>query len=378
MPFLITRFLVIAILILTSNFELKFPERHFGTDPSETQIELSPGSAVDQLRRVAIQADGGWLYLVAQNGYDPGPFNSAETHNWAFLPLYPMLWRAFAFVTGGYALTGLVLSTLLFFGALVVLHKAALAFIGDDAIANRVAFYTAIFPLSYFYSLPRTESLFLLLSAGAFLAAKKDNWASAGICGCLAAVTRVNGILLLPALVILFFEIGKSFRPDARLVWLSLIPAGLIGQMLYLRSLTGNALAFLDIQAAWGHTSRLFLSPLVEYVESPGMIIRNWDLRSLNFIVAVLVITCAIVLARRKEWAFAFYSLACIVAPLSATAPNSMQSIGRYGMVLFPVFFVLARAGSSRVFDQTVKLTFLTFLGILTACYGLVLTFALS
>ena len=39
-----------------------------------------------------------------------------------------------------------------------------------DAIANRVAFYTAIFPLSYFYSLPRTESLFLLLSAGAFLA----------------------------------------------------------------------------------------------------------------------------------------------------------------------------------------------------------------
>ncbi|MDX6709583.1 MAG: hypothetical protein QOH96_599 [Blastocatellia bacterium] len=370
--------LVFAVLVLSSNLVLKFPERHFGVDPNETQIELAPGTAIDELRRVAIQADGGWLYLVAQNGYDPGPFDASKTHNWAFLPLYPMLWRALAFVTGGYALTGLALSTILLFFALLVVHKTALAFIGDEVIANRAVLYMAIFPLSYFYSLPRTESLFLLLTASTFLAAKTERWAAAGVLGALASLTRVNGIFLLPTVLILFFEIRRSFKPEARLLWLLLMPAGLVGHMLFLKGLTGNSFAFLDVQVAWGHTSRFFLGPLVEYVESPGVIIRDWDLRALNFIVAVLVITCGIILARRKEWAFAFFTIVCIITPLSAAAPNSLQSIARYGMVLFPVFFVLARAGTSRLFDQTLQTAFIMFLGILTVCYGLMLTFAMS
>jgi hypothetical protein len=370
--------LVLAVLLLSSNLVLKFPERHFGIDPNETQIELAPGTAVDELRRVTIQADGGWLYLVAQNGYEPGPFDSTKTHNWAFLPLYPILWRALAFVTGGYALTGIALSTILFFFALMVVHKTAIAFVGDAVIANRSVLYMAIFPLSYFYSLPRTESLFLLLTASTFLAAKKERWATAGLLGALASLTRVNGIFLLPSVLILFFELRRNFKLEVRLLWLLLMPAGLIGHMLFLKGLTGNSFAFLDVQAAWGHSSRVFLGPLVEYIESPGLIIRDWDLRTLNFIVAVLVITCGIILARRKEWAFAFYTIVCIVLPLSAAAENSLQSIARYGMVLFPVFFVLARAGSSRVFDQTLQTTFIVFLGILTACYGLMLTFAMS
>ena len=50
--------------------------------------------------------------------------------------------------------TGMVLSHLFFFFALILLHKTALAFELDKDAANRAILYLAIFPVSYFFSLP--------------------------------------------------------------------------------------------------------------------------------------------------------------------------------------------------------------------------------
>jgi hypothetical protein len=369
---------IVLLLILASNFVLKYPERRFGIDPSESYIEVTPESTIDELRRVAVLSDGGWLYSIACCGYEPAPFDALEYHNWAFLPFYPLLWRAAAFFTGGHALTSMALSTALFFFGLIAVYKTALAFGEDSGTADRAVFYLSIFPLSYFFSLPRTESLFLLLSAGCFLAARRERWRVAGFLGALACITRVNGFLLLPSILILYFEQSKQFKLRPALLWLLLMPVGLIAFMIYLKMHTGNALAFVDVQAAWGHKLRFFPFAFSDYLKSPARVLEDWDLRVINVALTFLGLAGGVVLAMKKQWAFAFYTIASVLLPLSAIAPGSFQSLGRYVMVIFPLFLLLGRAGVARNFDRLVQVVFLTLLGVLTVSYGLLLTFALS
>ena len=67
-------------------------------------------------------------------------------------------------------------------------------------VGLRAAWFLLIFPTAYFLHIGYTESLFLALVLGSFLAARTDRWWLAGILGGLAALTRINGLVLIPAL----------------------------------------------------------------------------------------------------------------------------------------------------------------------------------
>jgi hypothetical protein len=134
----------------------------------------------------------------------------------------------------------------------------------------------------------------------------------------------------------------------------------------------------MDVQAAWGHKLRFFLFAISDYLQSPAHVLEDWDLRAINVTLALLGLAGGVVLAIKKQWAFAFYTIASVLLPLSALSPGSFQSLGRYVMVIFPLFFLLGRAGAARNFDRMVQVLFLTLLGVLTVSYGLLLTFALS
>ena len=114
--------------------------------------------------------------------------------------------------------------------------------------------------------MPFTESLFLLLTVGCFYAAKREWWWTAGIIGALASATRVTGILLLPALVLLYWQTYRTLRPRTNFLPLLLIPTGLLSFMYFLYFITGNPLAFKDIAAVWGRHPKFFLLPLLDYL----------------------------------------------------------------------------------------------------------------
>jgi hypothetical protein len=82
---------------------------------------------------------------------------------------------------------GVVLSNLLFAGALVLLRGLALATEGDAGIARRAVLYLMLFPTSFFFNCFYTEAAFLLLSVATFVAARRRWWWAAGICGGLLA-----------------------------------------------------------------------------------------------------------------------------------------------------------------------------------------------
>ena len=64
----------------------------------------------------------------------------------------------------------------------------------------RAAWFLLIFPTAYFLHIGYTEALFMALVLGSFLAARTERWWLAGLLGGLAALTRVNGLVLMPAL----------------------------------------------------------------------------------------------------------------------------------------------------------------------------------
>src|SRR5690606_11722167 len=115
----------------------------------------------------------------------------------------------------------------------------------------------AFFPAALFFGAPYSESLFLLLSVGAFYAARTGRWAWAGAAAGAASATRSAGILLLVPLAILWWQ---SPRRRRHLAWLALAPAGLAAYTAYLALAHGDPFAYLGLQRAW---DRSFAGPLV-------------------------------------------------------------------------------------------------------------------
>lgn len=87
----------------------------------------------------------------------------------------------------------------------------------------------------------------------------------------------------------------------------------------------------------------------------------------LNFAAAVLTFVCVYLLIRRREWSLALYAFLTIVTPLSS---STLQSVGRYTMVIFPIYIALASIGNSRRIDQVIRLIFIALLGLMTALFA--------
>lgn len=376
--FTLTRLLILFVILLSANITFEPTVRDQFGDIHESNISLRNTRPLDVLRRVTLGADSLWIINIARAGYEKEPFNTNIQHTWAYFPLYPLLLRALAWLTGDLALTGIVLSSTLFLFGLILLYRTVIAFNYDPAVADRTVFYLAAFPVSYFFSLAQTESLFLLLTVGCFYAAKRERWWLAGLCGALASATRFAGVFLLVPLAVMYWQgmRGRNGRLKADVASLLLVPVGLIAFMIYLRSITGNPLAFAEIQVTWGHDPGMFWRPLLAYLTDPFRVSVRWDFRLLNFAAAVMTLICSLILLKKRQWAFALYSLISILVPLSYQA--TLQSIARYSMVIFPVFVVLAWAGRSPRVDQIIRVAFIVLLSLMSAMLAVRVTLALS
>lgn len=363
--FTLTRAIVFLIILLGG--QLNHITTGSGLITRDFELSLHKVPVARLLRETIMVADINWYSGIAENGYERRRFDATVPHNWAFFPLFPLLWRGAMWLTGESVLTGILLSNLLFFCALLVLHKLAGDFNLEAATAERCLFYLAAFPTSYFFSLPMTESLFLLLTLSSFYAAKHQRWWLAGIIGALAAATRVPGILLLPALAVLYWQTyGRDWwRRD--LLGLCLIPAGLFSFMYYLYLITGNPFAFKDVLVAWGRSTGFFLTPLSKYLTQPLLIAVPWDFKLLNFAAATTALICGLVLLKRREWALAVYTLTAVIVALSSVL---LQSQARYAMALFPMFMVLAVAGQRPRVDELIRVVFLVLLSLMTALFA--------
>src|SRR4051812_31863210 len=204
----------------------------FGLHDSNEASFDTPGlthpfsGVADTLLSPLARWDSTWYLDIAHSGYG-GPSS-------AFFPLYPVLVRGFALVSapGALLVSAYLVSLAALAGALYLMHRLVTLELRSPDVARDAVLMLALFPGALWLGAPYSESLFLLLSVGAFYAARTGRWAWAGGCAALASATRSAGIVLLVPLVLLWW--GSRERRLRGLRWVALAPAGRVVYSLYL------------------------------------------------------------------------------------------------------------------------------------------------
>ena len=132
---------------------------------------------------------------IADFGYDFDPVNSV----WP--PIYPFLIKIFGFIFKPTIVSALFVTNIFFILALFLLYLFIQDFF-DEETAKKTLFFAVIFPTSFYFIAGYTESIFLFFSVAVFMLLKKKKWLWAGIISACAALTRVQGILLVIPIVI--------------------------------------------------------------------------------------------------------------------------------------------------------------------------------
>ena len=182
---------------------------------------------------------------IAQHGYQT---TGEDRFLIVFFPLYPFAIRLVSLFVANGILAAFIVSGLASPAAALLLRRLALLD-GTAEFASRAVWFLLIFPTSYFLHIGYTESLFIALILGAFLAARHERWVLAGILGALACLTRVNGLLLFPAFAVevaLLSRARGGFRREW--LWIGLPVVGVLGYLLLNRVIYGDPLQFLEYQ----------------------------------------------------------------------------------------------------------------------------------
>ena len=194
---------------------------------------------------------------IAQFGYNQLPYDLA------FFPLFPLLIAAIAYPLGGswsYLLAGTLISNVALLGAMFVIYQLAVDIAGEQ-VARRTLLYLCIFPTAFYFFAAYNESLLILLTAGSFLAMRRQKWWLAGILGLLASLTRSAGLFLVIPYIIELWISRESITATRqnilhRVLPIVLIPIGTLLYCIYCWHITGNPIAFAAVQSHWGrHTT---------------------------------------------------------------------------------------------------------------------------
>lgn len=263
-------------------------------------------------------------------------------------PLYPWLVRMVSWSGLDFSWAGLFVSGAASIGAGWCLLQ--LVRIDQDVRTARLAlWFLFIFPTSYFLHVAYSEATLLALALGCFLAGRRNYWMLCGMLGGLAALSRISGVLLLPAIA---WEVWEQYRAtgrwDWRWLWLASIPCGL-GVYLWLNyHVTGDPLAFTKIMSehfgrdlAWPWTgARNLWDNLFE--RKPEEFIMQ-GVSELFFTVLALGMTIWTWRALRVS-----YAVWMTGNFLLGLCTSFVVGQPRYALVMFPIFILLARASHER------------------------------
>ena len=316
------------------------PNRHPQADRWDSERLHELGYGID----VWARWDSDWYLRIAEEGYSDSPSSTA-----AFFPLYPglvaVLGRALA---GHYLLAGVLVSLAACAAAFVLLYRLARPRLGD-AGARRAVLYLALFPTALFLQAVYSESLYLALALGAFLAGERGRFLAAGALAGLAMLTRPVGIALLPALALLAWR--SRTRRQALLRLAVAAPISALYPIL-LGLWIGEPFAFLRAQEGIWERSLSWAGPLGGLWEGIAVAFNADPPRDLALNFQQLGFTLFFLALATAAWRrfgapLGLFALGSLAIPLSFPAERlPLLSMSRFGLVVFPLVLVLAALGA--------------------------------
>jgi hypothetical protein len=296
-----------------------------------------------------LQWDSEWYFRIATEGYrysgDPTISQSI-----VFFPLYPMLARGLAAISGIAPSDGLLLvSNVAGLLAIVALFKLVREEFGDQIALATIALIS-FFPASVFLSAGYTESLELLLTVSFFLVLNRRYYLSAALLAGLAVADRSTGIVLLP---VLLWEMWRN--RDRKPFLPVLIPCVLIATsglwlfMIYLWYAFGDPLVFAKGQAGF-HLGTPLVPRLVaalKFEPFAQLILNDWNPWGQASWLTLLFIVLIVAGWSRLRFSWTLFAMGALLLPYLTLSggPAGFTSMGRFNLVSFPPFVVLADAG---------------------------------
>ncbi len=289
--------------------------------------------------------DSNYLFRIASDGYfAPG----SDAGMPGFFPGYPLVARTLSdlVIPGGPTLAVALwaVSSLASLVAAIVLWRIV-AISSADRLAPMATLLFVAGPYSVFLYANYSESLFLAFATAAWYCGLRDRWLLAGLwCG-LATATRINGIFLLTALLVMFvISRRRQQLPVVAPVlgWVPLAASGVIGYFAYLAVRTGDVVAWQTAQhSGWG---RQFSWPWEALYRTGGQMVfgDTLDRRlafTLDVVFAVLLVVAVAYWIRTREWPSATYAGLTLLA---LTTSLTFVSLARNSLTVFPLLILIA------------------------------------
>ena len=321
------------------------------------------GSVPDVLVAPFARWDSAWYLWTALHGYGPSGSPPGQ-----FFPLYPLIVFLVSRVGPGVLVAGLLTSVVATVVGLRLMWKLTdLEFGEAHPDAPRLAvFATALFPTGFFLTAVYPQSLFLALSIGAMIAARKGRWVWAGVLGGLGAAAHSLGFVIIVPLGLLYLQ-AKHWRLRADVLWLALVPAGfglfmawlalkgldplspLYAHKTWLRNNTNPFSGlWLAVRAAWAGVRQIVSQQSAHVYWVPG-IAYGYDAMTTardnveQFVFLIGAAVAGIASVCRLPLAYAAYVLALLLVLVSDPIQAlPLDGLSRYVAVLFTVPMMIA------------------------------------
>lgn len=367
LSFFISRLIVFSTILLSA-LSRSYPMPARAKSFYHVVSDLNLKEFTTNLKDIFLGADASWYMEIANYGYPIKEFTNTEANHWVFFPLFPLLTNFLTHITSSFLLSALLINFVSLLIALLIIRT----YLHNENFSDwqiKLAVASICFhPLSYFYSAPFTESIFLLTLSSTLLYAQRGSlWASAFAFG-LCTISRPTGLLIAPGIAL----IAKKRK-------LSLIPFTAISSLpfiifsIHLWKRTGNPLAWLQNQIAWGRKGSL-LDLFNPEIIAHSNLISPWSPNILHLASLCILLYVIIILVREKNWG---YLLMAVIPTLSAINSGTLLSVTRLTMPLLSIPITLVRSLSNDVAILLI-LTSAFLLGIMTLLYTLGVSFALA
>jgi hypothetical protein len=336
---------------------------------SVTSLSMGSSAPLGILNQMFLHWDATHYLNIAINGYAS---TGKDADLIVFFPLYPWLIKSISLDLAYTNIKALIITNIASIIASLYLYKLARLEFNEKIAVMAVVFFS-FFPVAYFLSVPYTEGLFLALAIACFYYARVGKWRLAGGLAFLAALTRLSGLLLLPMLLVEYFnQVGwKPLRIRAK-VCLSFFPVA--GFLVYLglnTAITGAPFTFVNAEATnWyitfdpqlGFDNSMFW---IDHKLFPENITVGYA--PIIFVVFGAVMT-GIALWKRLRPAYVVYMILTLGL---ATSTSLWVSAPRYLLAMFPMFFVLALLTKRKTINGAILTVSILYLCFFTALFAL-------
>jgi hypothetical protein len=271
------------------------------------------------------------------------------------LPIRLLLDHERAFHIGG-----LIVSSASFLLALIAVFRLASKLAGAE-VAVRTVWLIAVFPFSFFLTAVYADAFYFCLAAWSLAFAYEGRWPMACALAAMAAMTRIPGLALFPAIGLEYLRQHDFDLRSLKKQWPSLLilVAGLLLIAGYHEWRYGDPLAFLHArQQGWGRASgfaalqrdfNYFFQGSVFGCGSVGECLREFEFtRNVlgYWYVALIPLSIASVLYASRTLGVGLTAWALMSIGMGLV--NGLDGTGRFTAVLFPVFIGLAMMLRSR------------------------------